>query len=175
MVSVKDKQFEPFISNEEITTKVLEIAHQLNEEYRDKDPLFLAILNGSFIFASNIIQNLDIDCEITFIKVASYDGVSNTGPVKLLIGLREEITGRHVVILEDIIDTGNTITQVFNQVKKHDPADVKVATLLFKPNAIQIDYQPDYVAFEVENHFYVGYGLDYNGFGRNLKGIYKLC
>lgn len=173
-IIVNDKEFSLLISEREIEKKTIAISRKLNSEYKNKSPLFVAILNGAFIFASNLFQNLTIDCEISFLKVASYDGVSSAGPLKILIGLRENVANRNVVIIEDIIDTGNTIRQVLRQIKKLKPLNIKVVTLLYKPKSIKYKYEPDFAAFEVGNRFYVGYGLDYNGLGRNLRGIYKM-
>ena len=174
-IKVKDKEFEVFIPSSEIQKGVEKIAEEINMDFQGKNPLFLSILNGSFIFAADLLKKIDIDCEISFVKLKSYEGTSTTGIVKTLIGLDEDITDRDVIILEDIVDTGNTIENLIDQLMALNPAEVKVATLLFKPEAYVKDIKIDYKALEVPNEFLIGYGLDYNGLGRNLVDIYKIC
>lgn len=173
-VVIKDKTFRVNISAEEINRAVEKVAEKINTELKDKRPLFLAVLNGSFMFASDLMKKLTIDCEISFVKVSSYHGTSTTGSVKQLIGINEDIKGRTVVIIEDIVDTGLTIVNVEAQLKSMMPADIRVATLLFKPEAYKQNTKINYVAIEVPNDFLVGYGLDYDGLGRNLPDIYVL-
>ena len=174
-IKVNDKVFEVFISSSEIQKGVEKIAEEINIDFQGKTPLFLSILNGSFIFAADLLKKIDVDCEISFVKLKSYEGTSTTGIVKTLIGLDEDITDRAVIILEDIVDTGNTIENLIDQLMALKPAEVKVATLLFKPEAYVKDIKIDYKALEVPNEFLIGYGLDYNGLGRNLVDIYKIC
>jgi hypoxanthine phosphoribosyltransferase len=143
-------------------------------ELKDKKPLFLSVLNGSFMFASDLMKKITIDCEISFVKVASYNGISTSGSIKSLIGLNEDIKGRTIVIIEDIVDTGLTIESVVKQLELMEPAEIKIATLLYKPEAYRKKLQLDYVAIVVPNDFLVGYGLDYDGLGRNLPDIYVL-
>jgi hypoxanthine phosphoribosyltransferase len=173
-VTLKDKTFRVNIPASEINKAVGEVAHRINSELKDKKPLFLAVLNGSFMFASDLMKKLTIDCEISFVKVSSYHGISTTGSVKQLIGLNEEIKGRTVVIIEDIVDTGLTIEAVVKQLEEMEPAEIKIATLLYKPEAYRKKIDLDYVAIMVPNDFLVGYGLDYDGLGRNLPDIYVL-
>lgn len=173
-VTLKDKTFRVNIPASEINKAVGEIAHRINTELKDKKPLFLSVLNGSFMFASDLMKKISIDCEISFVKVSSYSGTSSNGSVKQLIGLNEEIKGRTVVIIEDIVDTGLTIEAVVKQLEEMEPAEIKIATLLYKPEAYRKRIGLDYVAIVVPNDFLVGYGLDYDGLGRNLPDIYVL-
>ncbi|HBL78136.1 MAG: hypoxanthine phosphoribosyltransferase [Bacteroidetes bacterium GWF2_42_66] len=174
-VRIHDKEFETFIPYEKIRSVVEKMAEQMNEELKGKNPLFLCILNGSFMFAAEIFKRIELlDAEISFVKLASYSGTSTTGEIKELIGLNENMEGRTVVILEDIVDTGITISNTIEQIKSKNPAEVKVATLLLKPDALQKAVDLDYVGIKIPNDFIVGYGLDYNGLGRNLIDIYKV-
>jgi hypoxanthine phosphoribosyltransferase len=173
-ITVKNKVFEIAIASEKIQQTVAGIAEKMNNDFEGKNPLFLAVLNGSFLFAADLLKKLKIDCEISFVKVASYHGMSSSGNVKTLVGLNEDVTGRHLVIIEDIIDTGVTIDNLLTQLKEHKPASVSVATLLFKPAAYTKQHEIHYRGFEVSNEFLIGYGLDYDGAARNLDSIYKL-
>ena len=172
-VKVHDKVFEKHLDASLIQKKVAAIAAAIAADFADKDPIFLAILNGSFLFASDIIRNCDIECEISFVKLASYAGDSSTGDVRFLSGLNENLTDRNIIILEDIIDSGLTILKLKEELQKLKPESIKVATLIFKPAALQYDVKPDYVGFELGNEFLIGYGLDYNGKGRQYNDIYK--
>ncbi len=174
VIQVLDKKFVPFISQETIYHKVKELANSLSEEYNGKNPLFIAILNGSFIFASDIFKQLTIEAEICFIKLASYKGVKSTGNVITSIGLDVNIHNRHIVILEDIIDTGKTLHSFLPQLHNQQPASLKIAVLLHKPDATEYPVTIDYCCFSIPNKFVVGYGLDYDGFGRNIPEIYQL-
>ncbi len=162
------------ITASEINKAVADVARQINSNLKDKKPLFLAVLNGSFMFASDLMKKIKIDCEISFIKVASYEGTSSTGSMKELIGINEDIKGRTVVIIEDIVDTGSTIESVYKQLQELGAAEISVATLLFKPDAYTKSVPIEYTAIVVPNDFLVGYGLDYDGLGRNLEDIYVL-
>lgn len=174
-VRVSDKEFELFIPYEKILSVVEQLAGEMNEKLKDEKPLFLSILNGSFMFAADLFKCITLpDAEISFVKMASYKGENSTGVVKELLGLNEDITGRTVVVLEDIVDSGNTIKQIIEQLKNKKVKEVKVATLLFKPESLKEKIKPDYVGFEIPDDFIVGYGLDYNGKGRNLIDIYKI-
>ena len=173
-VTLKDKTFKINIPANEINKAVGEVARRINTELKDKKPLFLCVLNGSFMFASDLVKKLTIDCEISFVKIASYHGTNTTGTIKELIGLNEEIKGRTVVIVEDIVDTGLTMENVLKQLEKLEPKEVKIATLLYKPEAFRKKFELHYVAIVVPNDFLVGYGLDYDGLGRNLPDIYVL-
>ena len=173
-VQIHDKTFKIKITSNEIKKAISNVAEQINKDLKDKKPLFLAVLNGSFMFAADLMKKVNIDCEISFVKVASYEGTSTTGNIKQLIGLNESIKDRTIVILEDIVDTGNTIENIWNQLKQLGASDVKIATLLFKPEAYTKTLPIEYAAIVVPNDFLVGYGLDYNGYGRNLDAIYVL-
>lgn len=174
IVTIKDRQFEKFIDFEQIQQAINKIAADINEDLKDSQPIFLAVLNGSFMFAAELMKEINIPCEITFVRFSSYDGIETTNNVKRLIGLNEDIENRTVVILEDIVDSGNTIVELTTMLSQYNPKDVKVATLLFKPEALKREVSLDYVAMEIPNDFIVGYGLDYDGLGRNLKNIYKV-
>jgi hypoxanthine phosphoribosyltransferase len=171
MVQVQNLKFEEYISENKIQERVKAIAAELNAKYAGKDPLFLGILNGSFMFIADIFKNVQIPCEVSFLKINSYHNTTSTEKIKELIGLNQSLEGRHVVILEDIVDTGRTLDYILNTIKERNPASVEVATLLYKPSAIVIPVQIDYVGFEIENQFVLGYGLDYNGYGRNHNCI----
>jgi len=175
-IKVKDKEFEKSIPYEEIKEAIKQVAENINKDYEGKEtPLFLSILNGAFMFTADVFKELSISSEVSFVKFSSYRGTSSSGKVKELIGLNEDLSGRHVIIMEDIVDTGLTINNVIRQIKSFNPKDVKVATLLFKPDACVEEVSLDYVGMEIPNEFIVGYGLDYDGLGRNLKDIYKVC
>jgi len=174
-VTILDKEFELFIPYEKLRSVVEEMAEKMNNDLKDKNPLFICILNGSFMFAAEIFKRISmLDAEISFIKLASYSGTSTSGSVKQLIGLNEDLSGRTIVILEDIVDSGITITETIEQIKSKNPREIKIATLLLKPEALQVKVPLDYVGIEIPNDFIVGYGLDYNGRGRNLIDIYKV-
>ncbi len=174
LITVRDKTFEPYISSRAIDEVLVKMAASLKEEYEDKQPLFLAILNGAFIFAADLFKKIDFDAEICFIKLASYKGTKSTGNVITSIGLDQSLRGRHVIIIEDIVDTGKTLTEFMPQLKDQQPASLKIAALLHKPEALLHPLNIDYVGFEVPNRFLLGYGLDYDGLGRNLPEIYQL-
>jgi len=173
-IKVIDKTFEPYITAQQIHEQIAKLAAQLNEAYKDKRPLFIAILNGSFMFAADLFKELTIDAEICFIKLASYKGTRSTGNVITSIGLDEPLNGRHVVIVEDIVDTGKTLHEFLPQLVSQQPASLKIAALLHKPEALKYPLTIDYLGFNVPNKFLLGYGLDYDGLGRNLKEIYTL-
>ncbi len=174
LIRVHDKMFDPYLTQEEIQTRVSFIAEQLNVDYADKRPLFIAILNGSFIFASDLFKKLHIDAEICFIKLASYKGSRSTGHVVTSIGLDAEVYGRDVVIIEDIVDTGKTLTEFLPQLEHQQPASLKIVALLHKSEATMFPVPIDYLGFTIPDKFVVGYGLDYDGLGRNIPEIYKL-
>lgn len=173
-IRIHDKNFKPYIAAEAIRKKVTELAQALNRDYKDKNPVFIAILNGSFIFAADLFKELTIDAEISFIKLASYKGMKSGGQVITSIGLDTEIFGRHVVIIEDIVDTGKTMTEFLPQLLHQQPASLKIVALLHKPEAKMHPITVDYTGFEIPDKFVVGYGLDYNGLGRNTASIYQL-
>ena len=174
IIRVHDKEFEPYLSAEQIAAKIRVIAAQINEDYADKRPLFIAILNGSFMFASDLFKTISIEAEICFIKLASYKGTRSTGHVITAIGLDVDLIGRHVVIVEDIVDTGKTLSEFLPQLEHQQPASLRIAALLHKPEATVYPITVDYLGFAVPNKFLLGYGLDYDGLGRNLASIYKL-
>jgi len=173
-VKLHDKFFKIFIDKNQIEAAVEKVAASINKDYEYEVPLFLSVLNGSFMFTSDLLKKIHIPCELSFIKLASYSGVGTTGKVNELIGLNETIRGRHIVILEDIVDTGITLEMLIDALEKYEVKSVKIAALLFKPKAYQKNKKIDYVGIEVGNEFLVGYGLDYNARGRNLPNIYKI-
>lgn len=173
-VRLHDIEFELFIPEAEVNAAVERLAGELRAYYAGKRPLFIGVLNGAFFFATELLKRIDIECEITFVKVASYHGTASTGKVSDLIGLNERIEGRHVVVLEDIVDTGNTVKHILEALADHHPASVRIATLLFKPDAYKQDMPIEHVAIRIPNDFVVGSGLDHDGLGRNLPGIYRI-
>ena len=173
-LTVHDKTFVPFIPEALILEKVKELAARLTDDYKGKKPLFISILNGSFMFSSDLFKELAIEAEICFIKLASYKGTKSSGQVVTAIGLDIDITGRHVVILEDIIDTGKTMNEFLPQLRNQQPLSLKIAVLLHKPAATVFPVNIDYCCFSVPNKFLLGYGLDYDGLGRNIRELYQL-
>ena len=173
-LKVLDKTFVSFIPHLRIQETIARMAADLDRDMYGKDPLFLAVLNGSFVFSADLFKQIKMPCRISFVKMASYMGTGSSGKVDQLIGLQEVITGQHIIILEDIIDSGLTITKLLDHVNNMKPASIKIATLLFKPDAFQANFKIDYLGLEIPNNFVVGYGLDYNGYGRNSKDIYTL-
>ena len=174
-IQVHDKRFKPFILNEEIVRSVKQIADKINNDYADKPiPLFVGVLNGAFMFMGELMKHITIDCEISFVKIASYAGTESTGSIKELIGLNASAENRHVIIVEDIVDTGVSIEHTTNLLKKMNPASVAVCTMLFKPESYTKKIPVDYCAFSIPNRFVVGFGLDYDGLGRNYKDIYEI-
>lgn len=173
-IQVLEKKFKVSIPSSEIEQAIKRMAQQINEDLAGKSVLFLGILNGCFMFAGDLFKSIDLECQITFVKLASYQGTSSSGNVKRLIGINEDMEGKTVVILEDIVDTGNTLESIIKQLKGYEPTEIKIATLLFKPEAYQGDIPVDYVGFEIPNSFIIGYGLDYDGYGRNLSDIYTI-
>lgn len=174
IIQVTDKKFKPYIEAQQLHEQIANLAKRLNEDYAGKRPLFIAILNGSFMFASDLFKELTIEAEICFIKLASYKGTKSTGNVITSIGLDEPLKDRHVVIIEDIVDTGKTLHAFLPQLINQQPASLKIAVLLHKPDAMEYPLTIDYLGFIVPNKFLLGYGLDYDGLGRNLKEIYQL-
>ena len=174
IVKVKDKTFRTFIPEAEIQQRVKAVADKLNEELKDKNPLFLAVLNGSFVFAADLMRMITIPCEISFVKLASYQGTVSSGKIKEVIGINEDLKGRTVVIVEDIIDTGFTMKRMLEQLGTRDPESLHICTLLVKPGKLQVPLNIEYAAMEIPNDFIVGYGLDYDQQGRNLRDIYTI-
>jgi hypoxanthine phosphoribosyltransferase len=171
-ITVHGKAFKPLIAKKDIDSRVAAVAEQISQDYIGLRPLFIGILNGSFMFAADLFRNVTVDAEISFIKLASYKGTSSTGNVVTAIGLEEQLNGRHVIIVEDIIDTGKTLHSFMPEVLNRQPASIAIATFLLKPEALQHDIKAKYCAFEVANEFVLGYGLDYDGLGRNLPELY---
>ncbi|MBC7850595.1 MAG: hypoxanthine phosphoribosyltransferase [Chitinophagaceae bacterium] len=175
LIRVHDKQFEPYLTAEEIDSRIKMVAQQINQDYAGKRPLFIAILNGSFMFASDLFKEITIDAEICFIKLASYKGTKSTGHVITAIGLDMDIIGRDIIIIEDIVDTGKTLSEFLPQIDHQQPSSVKIVALLHKPEAMVYPVKIDYLGFSIPSKFVVGYGLDYDGLGRNIREIYRLA
>ena len=173
-IQIKDKKFILSISETEIQEAVRQVGEAINRDLADKNPLFICVLNGAFMFAGDLMKTVTVPCEITFIKLSSYDGLYTTGTVKEIIGLNESVVGRNVVVVEDIVDTGITMERILGSLRAKGASDIKVATFLQKPDALQRNITVDYVAMKIPNDFIVGYGLDYDGYGRNLKDIYTV-
>lgn len=166
--------FKPYITNDRITARINEIGRQITEEFKDRNPLLICVLNGAFPFAADLFRQIETDAEITFVRFKSYEGTSTTGQVKQLMGLSEDIEGRPVIVVEDIVDTGHTIDQLLKVLGQKKPSDLRVATLLFKPESLKCDLKPDYVGFSIGPEFIIGFGLDLDGKARNLRDIYVL-
>jgi hypoxanthine phosphoribosyltransferase len=175
MLTIKDKIFVPFITADTIQNRIQELANQINQDYANRQPHIVVVLNGAFIFAADLIKHLTIPCKITFIRVASYSATQSTGQLKQIIGLNESVKNEDLIVIEDIVDTGLTICEVCDQLKTQQPASLAVATLLFKPSALKKQVDLHYVGFEIDNQFVLGYGLDYDGLGRNTQDIYVLA
>jgi hypoxanthine phosphoribosyltransferase len=173
-IKVHDKTFDTFLSKSAISEQVKRIAQEINKDFKGKTPLFIAILNGSFMFASDLFKELEIEAQVCFIKLASYQGVKSTGNVVTSIGLDVSLKDRDVIVIEDIVDTGKTLHDFLPQIMDQNPASLKIATLLHKPDALKYPLTIDYVGFSIPNKFVVGYGLDYDGLGRNFKEIFQL-
>lgn len=173
-ITLHDKQFSIFIEEKKILSAIETIAKKINDSYKDNNPLLIPVLNGAFMFAADLAKFLTINCEFSFIKASSYSGTSSNGTLQEKIGLSENINGRHVIIIEDIIDTGNTLARLVPELELQLPASLKLCALLHKPEAMKADLKVDYIGIEIPNDFIVGYGLDYDGLGRNLRDIYKI-
>ncbi len=171
---MKDKTFRTFIPEAEIQQRVKAVADKLNEDMKDKNPLFLAVLNGSFMFAADLMRMITIPCEISFVKLASYQGTTSSGKIKEVIGINEDLKGRTVVIVEDIVDTGFTMKRMMEQLGTREPESLHICSLLVKPGKLQVPLDIEYAAMEIPNDFIVGYGLDYDQQGRNLRDIYTI-
>ncbi|MEO9803367.1 MAG: hypoxanthine phosphoribosyltransferase [Reichenbachiella sp.] len=174
MIQIRDKHFEEFLTEKDIQAYIKTLAQKIDEDYKDQELLILGILNGSFLFVADLARFLTIDPEISFLKFASYEGTSSSGKVNDLIGLNEDLTGKHVLIVEDIVDSGTTLAHIMSLLKNKGVGSVKVATLFFKPEAYKQNIPLDYVGKEIPKLFVVGYGMDYQGKGRNLTGLYQL-
>lgn len=172
---IKDKKFSLYLTEEEILKEVKRVADEINRDLQGECPLFLSVLNGSFMFTADLLKHINLPCEVSFVKLASYEGTSSTGCVKELIGLNTDIEGRTVVIVEDIIESGLTMASLLEQLRARNPKDIRIASLLVKPDLLQVDLAIDYVAMNIPNSFIVGYGLDYDGQGRNYRHLYQLA
>ncbi len=174
LITVHDKQFKPYISADKISDEIKRVASEINRDYTGRKPLFIAILNGAFMFAADLFKEITIEAEICFIKLASYKGIKSSGQVLTAIGLDVDLVGRDIIVIEDIVDTGNTLSKFLPQLENHHPASLKIAALLHKPEAMVHPIKIDYLGFNVPDKFLLGYGLDYDGLGRNIKEIYQL-
>jgi len=168
-----DLSFEPFISEAEIAAKIAQLGLQIRQQYEGKRPLFLGVLNGAFVFAADLVRAADIECEVTFVRLASYEGTTSTGRVSTVLGLDFEVRNRHIIVVEDIVDSGRTLYHFMADLQKMGPASVSLAVLLHKPEALKHPVKIDFLGFEIPDKFVVGYGLDYNGLCRNLPSIYQ--
>ena len=173
-IQVLDKTFTPFIPAEEILEQVHRVATEINRDYEGTSPVFLVVLNGAFVFAADLMREITLPVEVSFVKLASYDGTSSTGTVREVIGLNTDITGRPVIIVEDIVESGITMAHMIDTLKRQNPQSIDICTLLLKPEKLQVKLDIRYTAMEIPNDFILGYGLDYNGQGRGLKDIYTL-
>ena len=173
-VKIKDKSFRVFIPETEIKERVKALAEQMSKDLEGKDPLFLGVLNGSFIFAADLMREMTIPCEISFVKLASYQGTTSTGKVREVLGINEDLSGRTVVIVEDIVESGRTMRQMIESLGTRNPESVRICTLFFKLEKLKEDLNLDYVAFSIPDDFILGYGLDYDGLGRELKDVYSI-
>jgi hypoxanthine phosphoribosyltransferase len=173
-VNILDKRFEVSIPATEIQLRINQLAEEINNDLANKEVVFVVILNGAFMFASDLYKQVDLESRISFLKLASYQGTSSTGQVKQLIGLNEVLKDKTVVVVEDIVDTGHTLDSILKQLQGFEPAEVKLVSLLFKPDSFQYNYKIDYLGFSIPNDFIIGYGLDYDGYGRNLDSIYTI-
>lgn len=173
-VTVLDRQFSVYLTTEEIQNRISAMAEKINEDLKGREVMFYGILNGAFRFASDLFSQINLESQISFIKLTSYDGLSSSGKIKELIGWNEDITDKTVVVIEDIVDTGNTLERIIGELKIRKAKEVHIAALLFKKEAYTKDIPIDYIGFEIPNKFVVGYGLDYDGYGRNLNSIYQL-
>lgn len=173
-IQVLDKKFKPYIKADEVAGIVNRLASRLSDDYRDRSPLMIPILNGTIFFAADLLRAMDIDCEVSFVKMSSYDGIQTSGQVKELIGFTEKVTGRDIVLIEDVVETGISMDYTLKQLWALKPASVRICTLVFKPNMFQKNFKIDYIGREIGDAFIVGYGFDYNGYGRTYKDIYVL-
>ena len=171
-VRLKDKNFQLFIDSKELNDSIESLSNKINQDYSDREPIFLCVLNGAFVFAAELIKRFNHECQVSFVKLSSYQGVQSSGTINSLIGLNEDIKEKDVIIVEDIVDTGQTIANIVENILNKNPRSIEVATLLYKPKSYQKQIPIKYRAIEIGNDFIVGFGLDYNGLGRNLEEIY---
>ena len=175
IVTLKDKKFRTYLDEQKIQEAVGQIGRKIDQDYIGKNPLFVCILSGSFMFTSDLVKNFTGECEITFVRLSSYHGTETTGNVKTLMGMVESIENRDIIIVEDIVDTGNTLSKFLPEIEKLQPKSIKIVALLVKPDTLKDKVKVDYLCFDIPNDFIVGYGLDYDGLGRNLRDIYVIC
>ena len=173
-IRVHDKEFAPSIPAEDIMAQVRRVAGEINKDYEGQQPLFLVVLNGAFVFAADLMREISVPAEVSFVKLASYEGTSSTGTVREVIGLNTDITGRPIIIVEDIVESGITMAHMIETLKKQNPLSIDICTLLLKPEKLEVKLDIRYVAMEIPNDFILGYGLDYDGLGRGLKDIYTI-
>ena len=174
MIQIKDKQFISFIPEQELQLRISQLGQQITEDYRDKTPLIIGVMNGAFMFLSDLSKHINLPVEISFVKVSSYESMSSSGTIKPLIGLESGIMGRDVIIVEDIVDTGLSMAYILEKVVNQSPKSIQVVTLLLKPDSLKRAISLKYVGFEIPDKFVVGFGMDYNGYGRNLKEVYQV-
>ncbi len=174
-MTINGREFYVLIHRRDIRDQIIRLAGEVNRDYKDKNPLFLVVLNGAFIFAADLIRELRIPSEISFMRLNSYSSMKSTGQVRSLMGLAEDLAGRHVIILEDIVDTGRTLSHLMKSFEDSGALSIEVVTLLFKELSVKREFMPKYIGFRIPDRFVVGYGLDYDGFGRNLKDIYQIA
>ncbi|MFQ5445456.1 MAG: hypoxanthine phosphoribosyltransferase [Saprospiraceae bacterium] len=174
-IAAHDLTFEPFIESPEIARRVEEMGRQITGKYKGQRPLFLSVLNGAFVFAADLLRAIDLECELAFVRLASYEGTGSSGKIRTVLGLDIPIKDRHVIVVEDIVDSGRTLHHFMDYLQKMEPASMALATLLFKPDALKFPVKIDYLGFEIPDKFVVGYGLDHDGLCRNLKDIYQLA
>ncbi len=173
-ITIRDKEFVSYLTEDQIQQRVKALAKELTADYKDKNPLFIGVLNGSFMFVADLMKALSIECEVAFIRLSSYTGMESSGSVKQVLGLQDNVFGRHIILLEDIVDSGLTMEQTLVFFEDRGPKSIEIATLLLKPESLEKELRLKYVGFEIPEKFVVGYGLDYDGHGRNLKDIYQL-
>ncbi|WMJ72909.1 hypoxanthine phosphoribosyltransferase [Cytophagaceae bacterium ABcell3] len=173
-MKVKDREFEVFIDRENIAKRVKELGNVISKEYEGLEPIFVVVLNGGFMFASDLLKEVSIPCHVSFVKVSSWHGIESSGSVKKLLGLQEDIKGKHIIVVDDIVDTGLTMKEIIEDLRKEEPASIEIASFIIKPEALSHPIETKYVGFTIPEHFILGYGLDYEGLGRNLKDIYRL-
>ena len=173
-LQVKDKRFAVSIPEAELQKEIRRVADEITKDMQGKEPLFMPVLNGSFIFAADLLREIPIPCEVSFIKLASYQGTQSTGEIREVIGLTQDITGRHVIIVEDIIDSGLTMAHMIDTLQRQNPASISVCSMLVKPDALKVKVPIAYCCMEIPNDFIVGFGRDYDGFGRNTRDIHTL-
>jgi hypoxanthine phosphoribosyltransferase len=174
VIRILDKSFDVFIEEDKLQAEIRSLADHINKDFEGQEVLFIAVLNGAFMFAADLMKSISLECEISFVKMSSYKGVQSTGEVNELIGLNADLKGKKVILLEDIVDTGLTMDKILSLVESHEPSSVKICTLLYKPTAFKGKNEPHYIGFSIPDAFVVGYGLDYNERGRNLGSVYQI-